>query len=110
MSTQTLIPTERIERAILLIRGQKVMLDCDLAALYGVTTGNLNKAVQRNRDRFPPDFMFQLTGQEAENLKFQFGISSSGYRGRRYLPYAFTEQGVASHEVGAPHAIPGYIP
>ena len=70
-------------------------LRADLAALYGVTTGNLNKAVKRNLDRFPPDFMFQLTSDEAENLRFQIGISSSDFGGRRYLPYAFTEQGVA---------------
>jgi hypothetical protein len=86
---------QRIEETILLIRGQKVMLDRDLAILYGVTTFNLNKAVKRNLDRFPTDFMFQLTTEEAENLKFHFGISSSGHGGRRYLPYAFTEQGVA---------------
>ena len=71
---------ERIQRAIFLIRAEKVMLDADLAALYGVTTGNLNKAVKRNLDRFPPDFMFQLTSDEAENLRFQIGISSSEWR------------------------------
>ena len=87
------IPTERIARAILVIRREKVMLDSDLAALYGVTTGNLNKAVKRNAERFPTDFMFQLDAEEVANLKFQFGISSWG--GRRRLPYAFTEQGVA---------------
>src|SRR3954447_24436748 len=87
------IPIERIARAILVIRGEKVMLDSDLAALYGVTTGNLNKAVKRNAERFPIDFMFQLDAEEVANLKFQFGISSWG--GRRRLPYAFTEQGVA---------------
>ena len=70
-----------------------MLLDAHLAELYGVTTGNLNKAVKRNRDRFPTDFMFQLSTGEAENLIFQFGISSWG--GRRGLPYAFTEQGVA---------------
>ena len=69
------------------------MLDKDLAVLYGVTTGNLNKAVKRNIKRFPEDFMFQLTKQEFDNLLFQFGISSWG--GIRTLPYAFTEQGVA---------------
>jgi hypothetical protein len=69
-------------------------LDADLAALYGVTTGNLNKPVLRNVERFPADFMFKLTAEEADNLRFQFGISSL-YGGRRYLPYAFTEQGVA---------------
>jgi hypothetical protein len=87
------IPIERIARAILLIRREKVMLDSDLAALYGVTTGNLNKAVKRNAERFPTDFMFQLDAEEVADLKFQFGISSWG--GRRRLPYAFTEQGVA---------------
>ena len=88
-----LIPTERIENKIYLIRGQKVMIDRDLAELYGVTTFNLNKAVKRNRFRFPKDFMFRLNKKECSNLKFQFGISSWG--GRRTLPYAFTEQGVA---------------
>ena len=87
------IPIERIARAILVIRREKVMLDSDLAALYGVTTGNLNKAVKRNAERFPTDFVFQLDAEEVANLKFQFGISSWG--GRRRLPYAFTEQGVA---------------
>ena len=87
------IPIERIARAILVIRREKVMLDSDLAALYGVTTGNLNKAVKRNAKRFPIDFMFQLDAEEVANLKFQFGISSWG--GRRRRPYAFTEQGVA---------------
>jgi hypothetical protein len=87
------IPIERIARAILVIRREKVMLDSDLVALYGVTTGNLNKAVKRNAERFPTDFMFQLDAEGVANLKFQFGISSWG--GRRHLPYAFTEQGVA---------------
>jgi hypothetical protein len=91
---QDLIPTERIERSILLIRGQKVMLDRELAALYGVTTGNLNKAVQRNPERFPSDFMFQLTSDEAASLSFQFGSLKQG-RHFKYLPYVFTEQGVA---------------
>ncbi len=85
-----------IERRIFLIRGQKVMLDADLAELYGVETSNLNKAVKRNMDRFPEDFMFQLTKEEADSLRFQIGISkASGSGGRRYLPHAFTEQGVA---------------
>lgn len=88
-----LVPLERIEGLILLIRGQKVILDKDLAALYGATTGNLNKAVSRNIARFPDDFMFRLTRQEFEDLKFQFGTSSWG--GTRKLPGAFTEQGVA---------------
>ena len=81
----------KIESMIYEIRGQKVMLDRDLAKLYGVTTGNLNKAVKRNIERFPERYMFQLSAEE--NLKFQNGISSWG--GSRSLPYAFTEQGVA---------------
>lgn len=87
------IPDEVISNKIYLIREKKVMLDKDLALLYGVTTGNLNKAVKRNIKRFPDDFMFQLTKQEFDNLIFQFGTSSWG--GTRSLPYAFTEQGVA---------------
>ncbi len=83
--------TMKIESLIYEIRGQKVMLDRDLAKLYGVTTGNLNKAVKRNIERFPERYMFQLTTDE--NLKFQNGISSWG--GSRSLPYVFTEQGVA---------------
>jgi hypothetical protein len=84
---------ERIEKSILLIRGQKVMLDRDLAEMYGVTTGNLNKAVTRNLDRFPDDFMFRLTRQELRDLIFQNGMPNRG--GTRKLPRAFTEQGVA---------------
>jgi len=87
------IPQQLIESKILIIRGKKVMLDRDLAALYGVETFNLNKAVKRNIDRFPEDFMFQLTGEEFKNLIFHFGISSWG--GTRKLPYVFTENGVA---------------
>jgi len=82
-----------IDNKILIIRGQKVMLDKDIADLYNIATRELNKAVSRNRARFPLDFMFQLTKNEFENLKFQFGTSSWG--GTRKLPYAFTEQGVA---------------
>lgn len=89
----SLIPMERIERAILFIRGEKVMLDSDLAEIYGVETKALNRAVKRNQDRFPLDFMFQLTAKEAANLRCQIGTSSSEYGGRRYLPYAFTEHG-----------------
>ncbi len=90
------LPIDRIESAILFVRGHKVMLDSDLAALYGVTTFNLNKAVKRNADRFPEDFMFQLTAEEASALRFQIGMSKDkGRGGRRYAPYVFTEQGVA---------------
>jgi hypothetical protein len=87
------VPAEQIEQRILLIRGQKVMLDAHLAELYAVETRELNKAVKRNLERFPQDFMFQLTYQEVRNLKFQFGTSSWG--GTRKLPKVFTEQGVA---------------
>lgn len=91
----SIIPAERIERSILLIRGHKVILDKNLATLYGVTTFNLNKAVKRNPKRFPPDFMFRLTPAEFKTLIFQTGISKKGRGGTRYCPYAFTEQGVA---------------
>jgi hypothetical protein len=96
MAESPLIPAERIENAILLIRGHKVILDRDLAELYGVETKNLNKAVKRNLARFPADFMFQLSAEEDAALRFQSGTSKTvGRGGRRYLPYAFTEQGVA---------------
>ena len=85
----------QLQKLIYEIRGLKVMLDSDLAGLYGVETKNLNKAVKRNITRFPDDFMFQLTKAEWENLRFQFGTSSLQYGGRRYAPYAFTEQGVS---------------
>jgi hypothetical protein len=89
-----IISAERVLQSIRWIRGHKVLLDSDLATLYGVTTGNLNKAVKRNVDRFPSDFMFQLEPEELANLKFQFGIPSWGGR-RRSRPYVFTEQGIA---------------
>lgn len=82
-----------IENRIYFIRGKKVMLDTDLAGLYRVATGTFNQAVRRNMLRFPADFMFQLTADETENLRSQIVISSWG--GRRYLPFVFTEQGVA---------------
>ena len=88
-----MIPAERIEARILLIRGQKVMVDSDLARLYGVSTKRLNEQVKRNRHRFPLDFMFQLSGEETESLRSQFATSSAGHGGRRYRPYAFTEHG-----------------
>jgi len=91
---QIIIPTELIEKKIYLIRGHRVMLDSDLAELYGVETKMLVRAVKRNIDRFPPDFIFQLTKEEFDNLRCHFGTSSQ-WGGRRYLPYAFTEQGVA---------------
>ncbi len=89
----TNLSVEVIEKKILLIRGQKVMLDSDLAELYGVETKRLNEQVRRNKDRFPEDFMFQLTKEEFANLKSQFATSSWG--GTRKYPHVFTEQGVA---------------
>ncbi|MFO1512303.1 MAG: ORF6N domain-containing protein [Verrucomicrobiota bacterium] len=132
MSSQatTLIPAARIERRILLLRNEKVMLDSDLAELYGVETKALNQAVQRNLDRFPTDFMFQLSNDEMEfamrsqavtsnaksaertndfkgSLRSQIVTSNPGRGGRRYRPYAFTEQGIAmlSSVLASPRAI-----
>ena len=84
-----------IERMILTLRGRKVVLDRDLAALYGVPTFRFNEAVKRNSTRFPADFVFQLTRQELTDLISQNAISRTGYGGRRKLPWAFTEHGVA---------------
>lgn len=109
MSKNPIVPAERIENCIYLLRGQKVILSMDLAEIYGVTTKVFNQAVKRNTKRFPEDFMFQTTWEEAENLKSQFVTSKPGRptvsrsqivtlkRGRniKYRPYAFTEQGVA---------------
>ena len=94
-SSSLAVSVQLIERRIYLIRGHKVMIDVDLAELYGVPTKRLNQQVQRNRKRFPEDFMFQLTRVEAENLRLQFATSRSSHGGRRSLPYVFTEQGVA---------------
>jgi len=94
--TNSIVPIERIQQCIYLIRKHKVMFDADLAKLYGVQTKVLVRAVNRNIERFPSDFMFQLTKAERENfLRCQFGTSKRGRGGRRYLPYVFTEQGVA---------------
>jgi len=95
-SAEYMIPAERIERGILLIRGQKVILDADLAELYGVPTKVLIQAVKRNLGRFPPDFIFQLTPEEFGALRSQIVTSNTptGRGGRRYPPFAFTEHGV----------------
>ncbi|MEI6210315.1 MAG: ORF6N domain-containing protein [bacterium] len=105
MSTE-LIPIEHIETKILLLRGQKVMLDRDLAALYGVPTKVLKQAVTRNGDRFPDDFAFVLDNQEVANLRSQI-VTSSSWGGERYAPMAFTEQGVAmlSSVLNSPSAV-----
>jgi len=92
--TQLVLKPEALAKLVFLIRGEKIMLDTDLAMLYGVETGALNRAVKRNAERFPSDFMFQLGADEWENLRCQIGISSS-HGGRRGAPYGFTEQGVA---------------
>jgi hypothetical protein len=136
MSNQTtpLIPVARIERRILFLRGQKVMLDFDLAELYGVETRTLNQAVQRNLERFPEDFMFQLSADESEqvlrsqivisnmettgiskgkfgSLRSQIVTSKQGKGGRRYRPYAFTEQGVGmlSGVLNSPRAVQTHV-
>lgn len=95
MAKRSIIPVERIEQAIIYLRGEKVLLDADLAALYGVETKRLIEAVKRRKDRFPVDFMFQLSKKEFDVLRSQSATSSFGRGGRRYPPYAFTELGVA---------------
>jgi len=102
-----LVPSERIAHSILLLRGQKVLLDADLAELYGVETKVLVQAVKRNLERFPDDFMFQLDAEEFAALRSQSVTSNTGRGGRRYAPYAFTEQGVAmlSSVLSSPQAI-----
>jgi len=93
LDKKLILPNERIIGGIFLIRGQKVMLDSDLAALYGVETKILKRSVKRNIERFPSDFMLEVSGKELKNLRYHFGTSSWG--GTRYKSYAFTEQGVA---------------
>ena len=93
MKTKSLVPQEVIENKILLLRGKKIMIDSDLAKLYGVSTKVFNQAVKRNKKRFPEDFMFQLNEEEMKSLRSQIVTSNRG--GRRYDAYAFTEQGVA---------------
>ncbi len=102
------LAVERVEPLIHEIRGEKVILDSDLARLYGTQTGALNRAVKRNRDRFPADFLFQISPAEWEDLKCQIGISSSPHGGRRRgRPYAFTEHGaiMAANVLNSPRAV-----
>jgi hypothetical protein len=94
MAPKGLVPLERIGSAIHLIRGHRVMLDSDLAALFVVSTKRLNEQVRRNRDRFPDDFVLRLNAEEAASLRSQFATSKAGRGGRRYAPLAFTEHGV----------------
>jgi len=91
MSKQAIALAKRVDSKIFILRGQKVILDADLAALYGVPVKRLNQQVNRNADRFPRDFIFRLSVTEYENLRLQFATSSFGHGGRRSLPYAFTE-------------------
>lgn len=100
-------PLSAVEGVIHTIRGERVILDADLAKLYGVETKALNRAIQRNRDKFPPDFLFQLTSQEHESLRCQIGTSKMGRGGRRYLPFAFTEHGaiMAANILNSPQAV-----
>jgi hypothetical protein len=94
VENSALVSAKRVEAMILVVRGEKVILDTEIAALYGVETKALVRAMKRNLDRFPEDFMFQLSAEEMTILRYQTGTSRS-WGGRRYLPYAFTEQGVA---------------
>jgi len=108
MTDESIIPAERVERAIRMVRGHKVLFDDDLAALYGVTIKRLNEQVKRNIERFPSDFMFQLTREEQDSLRSQIATLEPG-RGqhRKYLPYAFTEHGaiMAASVLNSPKAI-----
>ena len=106
-SEQALIPVESIANAILVLHGRKVILDADLARLYGVTTSRLNEQVRRNPERFPDDFMFQITRDEFQNLMSQNATSKSGWGGRRKLPLAFTEHGavMAASVLNTPRAV-----
>jgi hypothetical protein len=103
----SIVPADRIEQRILLIRGEKVILDADLAVLYGVTTARLNQQVQRNIKRFPADFVFQLNEDEFSNLMSHFATSRLGWGGHRKLPYAFTEHGaiMAASVLNTPRAV-----
>jgi hypothetical protein len=102
-----LIPIEHIVRSILILRGQRVLLDRELAILYGATTKRFNEQVRRNLDRFPTDFMFQINAEELSNLRSHFATSSFGHGGRRYAPYVFTEHGaiMAAMILNSPRAV-----
>ncbi|MGA9071935.1 MAG: ORF6N domain-containing protein [Terracidiphilus sp.] len=107
MNSESALVPYSIENQIVLVRGQKVLLDTDLAALYDVEVKALNQAVKRNEERFPPDFVFQLTAEENESLRSQFVTSKSSRGGRRYAPYAFTEHGaiMAASVLNSPRAV-----
>jgi hypothetical protein len=107
MSDTALVPTELIQGRIIVLRGVRVVLDRDLAVLYGVPTKRLLEQVRRNAERFPEDFCFQLERQEVANLRSQFATSSGGHGGRRYAPHAFTEHGalMAANVLNSPQAV-----
>jgi len=108
MTSRLTLPIERIENRILIVRGHKVLLDAELAALYGVEARALNQAVKRNAERFPPDFMFQLSARELENWRSQFVMSNPGAKmGLRRAPFAFTEHGalMAATILNSPRAV-----
>ncbi len=107
MTKDEIIPPDQIQTRILVLRGQRVLLDLDLARFYGVPTKRFNEAVKRNANRFPGDFCFQLTSEEVANLRSQFATSSLGHGGHRYHPFAFTEHGalMAANVLNSPHAV-----
>ena len=107
MAKQNAIIVRPVEGRVLFIRGQRVLLDHDLAELYGVTVKRLNEQVKRRRERFPEDFMFQLSAEEHTNLRSQFATSRRGWGGRRYPPFAFTEHGaiMAASVLNSPRAV-----
>ena len=109
--SRSIIPTERIEKAICLIRGRKVMLDANLAKLYGTSTKRFNEQIRRNGDRFPDDFMFRLSDEEWTALRSQTATSKKGRGGRRYPPFAFTEHGaiMAANVLNSPRAVQASI-
>jgi phage regulator Rha-like protein len=111
MPKAALLPLDRIEPRILLVRNHKVILDSDLAELYGVTTKRLNEQIKRNKERFPADFMFQLNAAEADDLRSQNTTSKSARGGRRYRPYVFTEHGaiMAASVLNSPRAVEASI-
>jgi len=107
MTKSEAIALDQVQSRIFVLRGHRVLLDTDLAAFYGVPTKSLNRALNRNANRFPEDFCFQLTNEEFTNLKYQIGTSSLGHGGRRKLPFAFTEHGalMAATVLNSPHAV-----
>jgi hypothetical protein len=107
MTKNEAIALDQVQSRIFVLRGHRVLLDTDLAAFYGVPTKSLNRALNRNANRFPGDFCFRLTSEEVTNLKYQFGTSSLGHGDRRKLPFAFTEHGalMAATVLNSPYAV-----